>query len=223
MSTSVTDPDADSRRIARESLTAGDPTGWFERLYLAHESGEAGVPWDRGAPHPVLVEWAGQRDLDGSGRRAVVVGAGLGADAEFVSSAGFDTVAFDIAETAIRTARKRFPESTVDYVVANLLEPPAEWHQAFDLVVESLTVQSIPRSIRTEAMVAVGRLVAPGGTLVAHAGMLRDDDLDSGPPWLLTRAEVEAFASDGLRTVRIEEVPGEVPRWRAEFHRPEAR
>jgi protein-L-isoaspartate O-methyltransferase len=218
----MADPDADARRIAHESLVAGDPVGWFERLYLAHEGGEAVVPWDRDAPHPLLVEWLRHKDFDGAGRRAVVIGAGLGEDAELVARAGFDTVAFDIAGTAIRTARKRFPDSTVDYVVADLLDPPAEWHQAFDLVVESLTVQSIPRTLRGRATAGVGRLVAPGGTLLVHAGAQRDDDLDSGPPWLLTRAEIEAFATGGLRVVRIEDLEGEFRRWRAEFHRPVA-
>ncbi len=218
----MTDPDADARRISHDSLVAGDPVGWFERLYLAHEGGAAVVPWDRGAPHPLLVEWVRHKDLDGAGRRAVVIGAGLGEDAELVARAGFYTVAFDVAETAIRTARKRFPDSTVDYVVANLLDPPAEWHQAFDLVVESLTVQSIPRTLRERATVEVGRLVAPGGTLLVHAGAQRDDDFDSGPPWPLTRAEIEAFGTGGLRVVRIEDVDGEFPRWRAEFHRPVA-
>jgi hypothetical protein len=45
-----------------------------------------------------------------------------------------------------------------------------------------------------------------------------------GPPWPLTRADVEAFAASGLRTVRIEDIrdaadPG-VRRWRAEFTLP---
>ncbi|HUR09442.1 MAG TPA: hypothetical protein VM347_43365, partial [Nonomuraea sp.] len=35
------DPDADSRRLAAESLAAGDPTGWFERLYAESATGEA--------------------------------------------------------------------------------------------------------------------------------------------------------------------------------------
>lgn len=67
---------------------------------------------------------------------ALVVGCGLGADAEYIARLGFDTVAFDVAETAIRLARERFPESTVDYVVRDLLDPPAEWLRAFDLVAE---------------------------------------------------------------------------------------
>ncbi len=35
-----------------------DPTGWFEPLYAAAERGEREVPWDRGEPRDLLVEWA---------------------------------------------------------------------------------------------------------------------------------------------------------------------
>ena len=38
------------------------------------------------------------------------------------------------------------------------------------------------------------------------------------PPWPLTCAEINAFATDGLTTHRIERLLG--PCWRAEFHRP---
>ncbi|MDX6347218.1 MAG: hypothetical protein QOF84_2008 [Streptomyces sp.] len=232
---SAKDPDEEARRLAAESLDSDDPTGWFERLYTAAAHGEADVPWDRRAPHRLLVEWARARGLDGGGldgggldgggRRALVVGCGLGEDAEYVAGLGFDTVAFDIAPTAVRAARDRFPGSPVRYLTADLLDPPAEWRQAFDLVVESLTVQALPRALRPAATARVAGMVAPGGTLVVIAGARDEQDgRADGPPWPLTRADVEAFAASGLRTVRIEDIrdaadPG-VRRWRAEFTLP---
>jgi SAM-dependent methyltransferase len=208
------DPDEHARRLAAHSLAANNPTGWFERLYTEAETGQAVVPWDREAPQQLLVEWA--RGQDGTGRRALVVGCGLGMDSEFVAGLGFDTVAFDISETAVRTVRARFPDSAVHYVAANLLDPPADWHQAFDLVVESLTVQSMPASVRAHATVQVGRMVAPGGTLLVIANADDENNRYEGPPWPLTRDQVVAFAGDGLAAVRIEDLTG---RWRAEFTR----
>jgi SAM-dependent methyltransferase len=216
----VTQPEEQARRLADESLAGDDPTGWFERLYRAAEDGTAVVPWDRDSPHQMLVEWAQRRGLDGAGRKAVVIGCGFGQDAEYVARLGFDTVAFDISDTAVRAARKRFPDSAVDYVVADLLEPPAAWRHGFDLVVESLTVQALPRTMRAQATVAVGRLLARGGTLVVHAAAQHGPE-DAGPPWPLTRAEVEAFGTDGIVAVQLEDVEYlGVRRWRAEFHRP---
>ncbi|HEX6460529.1 MAG TPA: methyltransferase domain-containing protein [Thermoleophilaceae bacterium] len=202
-----------------------DPTAWFERLYSAAASGEAVVPWDRGGPHPLLADWVERRAPDGRGRRALVVGAGLGADAELVAGLGFQTVAFDVSSTALRMASERFPDSRVEYIVANLLEPPRHWSRAFDLVVESITVQSLPRTARATAIAAVGDFVAAGGMLLVIARALgEDEDPVAGPPWPLTRADVEAFAAGGLEPQRIDAIP--VPdepgahRWRAEFTRP---
>lgn len=219
------DPDAQARRLAFESLADDDPTGWFERLYAAAEQGEAIVPWQRGEPHRLLVEWAAARDVNGAGQRALVVGCGLGDDAEYVAGVGFDTVAFDVAETAVRGARRRFPDSAVEYVTADLLDPPARWRGAFDLVVETYTVQALPPESRQDAIDGVTAMVGAGGTLIVIAVARDEDDPPQGPPWPLTRAEVEMFATGGLRLVRVEDVPdAEEPRmrrWRAEFHRPD--
>jgi hypothetical protein len=67
------DPDEHSRRLAAESLAADDVTGWFERLYAEARDGNAVVPWDRGVPNRLLVEWTHARGVDGAGRRALVI------------------------------------------------------------------------------------------------------------------------------------------------------
>ena len=217
------DPDATARRLAQESLSVDDPTGWFERLYRAAAHGEAIVPWDRGTPHPLLAQWVESRGLDGAGRRALIVGCGPGWDAEHIASLGFATVAFDISAAAIEEVRRRFPHSPVRYVTADLLAPPAKWRGAFDLVVESLTVQSMPDPPRAAAIRQVGDLVAPGGTLVVVATAYDESFPIEPPPWPLTRAEVQAFATCDLRPVRIEQVRDparpSAARWCAEFHR----
>jgi threonine dehydrogenase-like Zn-dependent dehydrogenase len=200
--------------------TTDDPTGWFERLYSSAGTGGATVPWDHGEPAPMLVDWAA--GLSGPGRRAVVVGCGLGDDAEFVAGLGFTTVAFDVAPSAIAQARRRFPDSTVDYRTADLLALPDEWHHGFDLVVENFTVQSLPPALHARASAAIAGLVAPGGTLIVHASRGADDAPPrESPPWPLRRAEVEAFAVDGLTIHSIAEVEGPgyltYPVWQAEF------
>ena len=208
-------------------MTAGsdDPTGWFERLYRAAAAGERVVPWDRGTPQRLLVQWAEAASVAGEGRRALVVGCGVGHDAEYVAGLGFRTVAFDVAPAAIEAARRRVPNSNVEYVVADLLDPPAAWREAFDLVVESLTAQSLPDPPRRGAIAAIGRFVAPGGTLLVVAAARDDDGRPvEGPPWPLPRAEIDSFATGGLEAVRVEHlVAGSDRRWRAELRRPPRR
>jgi SAM-dependent methyltransferase len=217
--------DAEGDRLAARSIEAGDPTGWFNQLYAAGEAGAVTMPWDRTTPHPLLAQWAESRKSAVDAGRAIVVGCGLGADARYLAQLGYETIGFDIAEAAIRVARQRFPASGVEYVVADLLDLPEAWLRAFDLVVEIITVQALPDPPRGTAIVNVGRLVAPGGTLLVVA--LRSAGSGSrvtGPPFPLTREEIEAFATDDLTSVRIEETspPGQPddPRWRAEFRRP---
>jgi 2-polyprenyl-3-methyl-5-hydroxy-6-metoxy-1,4-benzoquinol methylase len=73
-------------------------------------------------PNPSLVSWLDEHELAG---RALKVGAGLGDDAEELARRGLAVTAFDIAPTAVAWAKRRFPDSQVDYVVADVLAPPA--------------------------------------------------------------------------------------------------
>ncbi|MFI7463293.1 methyltransferase domain-containing protein [Nonomuraea sp. NPDC049646] len=66
-------------------------------------------------------------------------------------AARHETVAFDVSASAVRLARERFPDSPVDYVTADLLDPPAAWRHVFDLVVEIMTVQALPEELHARA------------------------------------------------------------------------
>src|SRR5215469_12039760 len=165
-------------------------------------------------------------DRGGTGRTALVVGCGFGDDAEAVASLGFSVVAFDISPTAIDGARSRFPGSSVDYTPGDLLNPPASWRGAFDLVVEIYTVQPLHGTARTTALSMLPRLVAPGGTLliIAHATEQSAPKRDPASfPWPLTRAEIDS-ATGLLHPVTIELLRNDenppTLRWRAEFNRP---
>jgi SAM-dependent methyltransferase len=215
------DPDEDARRLSGEALRVGDPTGWFERLYADAAQGQAIVPWDRRAPHPLLVDCIEQAP-DASRCRTLVVGSGLGDDAAFLAAHGYRVIAFDISKSAIESARRRFPTSPVDFRVADLLNPPAEWRQHFDLVVETYTTQSLPERLRPTVVRHVGRFVAPGGKLLVLAVAHERDEPVDGPPWPLSRADIESFAVEGLELVSLEEIrdPPGTHHWRAVFTRP---
>ena len=213
------DPDADVRRLSGEAARDGDPTSWFEQLYADAAQGHAIVPWDRQAPHPLLVDWV-ERQPATSGL-TLVVGSGLGDDAAFLAAHGYRVIAFDISRSAIESARRRFPTSPVDFRIADLLNPPAEWRQHFDLVVETYTTQSLPVRLRPTVVLHVGRFVAPGGTLVVLAVARDVDEAVDGPPWPLSRADIESFAVEGLEVLSLDEIrdPPGTHHWRAVFSR----
>jgi SAM-dependent methyltransferase len=221
------DPEEYAADLAHAAIATGDATGWFEQVYADAAAGKTRVPWDRGRANELLVQWASgpyrnQPLRAADGARALVIGCGLGEDAEYIAGLGFATTAFDIAPTAIAAAMSRFSGSRVDYQVADLLAPPDRWSQAFELVVESITVQALPDPPRAAALVRLGEFVAPGGTLIVIARRREPGAADSGPPWSLTRAEIDSIATGGLRQVSAETIePGPVPspRWLAEFRR----
>jgi SAM-dependent methyltransferase len=212
------DWDLRADELAGEAIGRGEPTAWFDRLYAEGIAGDISVPWDRDDPNPQLAEWAENVSLDGTGRRAVVVGCGLGADAEYVAARGFATTGFDIAPAAIEEVRRRRPASRVDYRVEDLLALSPDLVGRFDLVVEVFTLQALPDPPRAAAAEAVVGLVAPGGRLVAVA--FRDDGTEAapqGPPFPLGRSFMETLGSGVLELVRLEERPDS--RWLAEYHR----
>ena len=133
------------------------------------------MSWDRATPLPLFRDWL-QAIGPGAGRSAVVVGCGLGVDAEFVAAHGFHTTAFDISPTAIGTAQQRYPDSSVDYRIADMLCLPREWQHAFDLVVEIINIQALPMSLRHQAIAAVANLVTEGGTLLTIENIRQDGD-----------------------------------------------
>ena len=198
----VVDADRDwevaADRLAARALADGEPTRWFDELWTACERDEIEVPWDRSVPHPFVVVHTANAG-DGGGRRVVVVGAGLGADAEHLAERGWRTVAFDVSPAAVRFARDRHVGSLVEYRVADLLDLPPDLIGAFDLVVEVFTVQALPPSVRPAAVSGVRRLLAPGGELLVIEVVRPDgESLTAEPPWLLDRAEVTSFASDDV-------------------------
>lgn len=188
----MTDAHAEALRLASESQARGDATGWLETLYSAAGQDESKVPWAHRVPNPNLTSWLSSRDAHGG--RALVVGCGLGDDAEALARLGYDVTAFDIAPSAVEWARVAHAGSGVRYEVADLCQPPGEWAQAFDLVVEIYTVQVLRGEPRREALLALPGFVAPGGTLLLIARGRDEDDPEGDLPWPLTKRELSPVA-----------------------------
>ncbi len=196
---------SDPREIIRTFIEQGDHTGWFDALYTAADGNPDRVPWAGLAPNPNLVPWlTNNRALcDSLGRRALVVGCGLGDDAEELASRDFDVTAFDISEAAIAWCKKRWPNTNVRYITANLfdLRPGFE----FDFVFEAYTIQALPLDVRTRALNALAGTVAPGGHLL-YVGRGREGGSDvQGPPWAVSHEELNLLVDRGLDEVTFED------------------
>ncbi|NES05827.1 MAG: class I SAM-dependent methyltransferase [Okeania sp. SIO2F4] len=189
------------KKLATESQKA-DPTGWFDVLYSEAEGDAAQIPWARLTTHPYLQEWLDFSQPQGEGRTALVIGCGLGDDAEGLAKLGFQVTAFDISTKAIAWCQERFPDSSVNYLVADLLALDSEWHRKFDLVIESRTIQALPVEMRSQVINCIAPLVANRGTLVVITRIRDNDSVPDGPPWPLSEKELAEFIELGLQEVR---------------------
>jgi len=194
-----------ARQLASEFLAKGDPTGWFEQLYREAEEGGSAVPWAELRPNPKLLEFWKRNPIDARAKRALTIGCGFGNDAEQLAKWGFATTAFDVSGTAIEHCRRRFPRSRVEYVTADLLQPPAEWSRAFDFVFEANTFQVLPPDAREVAMEHAADFVKPGGHLLLIARARELHEPRGEMPWPLTRQELARFSQLGLRELSLED------------------
>jgi SAM-dependent methyltransferase len=171
----------------------------FEDLYARAGDDLAAVPWASLAPHPALVAWLDQQHRCPAAA-ALVIGCGYGDDAEELSRRGYRVTAFDISSTAIAKCRQRFPDSAVDYRVVSLFRLPETWREAFHLVVEIRTLQSLALDRRADAVRAIAQTVAPGGIVWLRSfGRGDQDPIGDRRPWPVSRRELDGFELHGLR------------------------
>jgi SAM-dependent methyltransferase len=192
-------PEPDRKRARELAAQSRTPTEWFEQLYHEHTQGQKVVPWADLGVNPNLLQF------EGAGKAGLVVGCGFGDDAEQIAMWGFETTAFDVAPSAIRAARQRFPETRVQYVTADLLNPPEEWTGRFDFVLESYTLQALPRDVRARAIHGLAGFVRKGGIILLIARGRDEDEPEGLMPWPLTRGDLDQFTALGLREQSFED------------------
>lgn len=212
-----------ARALAKTSLERGDALSWFEEFYREAKGDASRIPWADRSGHPLLVEWLASSGNNLRGKRALVIGCGLGEDAEELARAGASVCAFDLSPTAIEWCRRLWPASTVAYSVANLFEAPDEWTGAFDLVLEIYTLQALPRELLHSAARALTSFLAPTGELLVISRARERDEPLGELPWPLSREELGPFSQLGLRTLQLEDLAsaGDPPtrHWRVRLRR----
>ncbi|MDJ0578201.1 MAG: class I SAM-dependent methyltransferase [Xenococcaceae cyanobacterium MO_234.B1] len=194
------------RELAYQFLQQNDPTGWFEALYSQVQGDTSQIPWADLTVNPNLSEWLENNQIQGKAKKALVVGCGLGDDAEALSQKGFAVTGFDISPSAIAWCQQRFPNSQVNYIVSDALKLEQSWQQSWDFILESYTLQSLPSSVRKQVMETIVGYLAPGGTLlIICLGRNQSEDEGKYPPYPLTQEELDFIEELGLKKLALED------------------
>ena len=194
------------QELAQQSYARNDPTGWFEELYTAAVGDESAIPWAKLQVNPSLASWIEKQEFRGQGKTtALVVGCGLGDDAEALADLGCDVTAFDISPTAIAWCQQRFPNTEVNYLVDDLLHPSKISDRQFDFILESYTLQALPASVRPQGMKTIRQLLVPGGTLLVICRGRDADEPANSLPYPQTKEELAYFEELGLKLVEFED------------------
>ncbi|MEO7673027.1 MAG: class I SAM-dependent methyltransferase [Pyrinomonadaceae bacterium] len=203
------DPRARTREIAAEFAESGDVLGWFEALYKESKGDTELIPWADLEANRFFREWSEKVGLKGDGRKALVVGCGLGDDAKLLHDLGFKVTAFDISPTAIEWAKKLYADTDIQFETADLFEPFRGWLGAFDFVLEVYTIQPLPLEIRPKVIDAIAAFVADGGKLVVVARGRADDEEPVELPWALSKLDLSRFAENDLKQIDFVEMMDE--------------
>ncbi len=209
MSFETHDAQARTKEMQAEFAGRGDALGWFDALYKEAEGDHGKIPWADLTPNKYLRIWAEKTNLQGNNRTALVVGCGLGDDAKFLHDLGFRVTAFDISPTAIEWARKLHVETDIKFFTADLFDPPKEWFQAFEFVLEVYTIQPLPLEIRPQVIDAIASFVGFHGELVVVTRGREDDEIPPEMPWALSKKDLARFEANGFVQKNLTEMSGD--------------
>jgi len=212
-----------TQHLAKTYADRGDPNGWFEEFY-AHADGDIHqVYWADLSPSPLLLDWI-KEHTEPAQRTAITIGCGLGDDAEALAQHGYKVTAFDISPSAIAMCRKRYPNSAVKYLVADLFHLPLEWRRGFDLVYECNTIQILKGPSRVRALEAITNVVAPGGDVLVSCRSRGPGEPPDTFPLALDQDEIDGFKRAGLTethfTAYDDDQDPPVPHFFAVYERP---
>jgi len=188
--------------LAENYAKRGDPNGWFEEFYTQAEGDIHSVYWADLKSSPLLLDYLEKNKVQ-TGAQAITIGCGLGDDAETLSQHGFQVTAFDISSSAINMCRQRYPNSRVDYLVADLFNHPAKWLRRFDFVYECNTIQILKGPDRERAVNAIANLLAPKGEILVSCRSRNPGEQMDVFPLALDREEIDGFQRAGLTEKRF--------------------
>ena len=155
------------------------------------------TPWDAGKVPSSL-----QRHADSipPGARILIPGCGSAYEAAYLARRGFDVLAIDFSEAAIKEAQKNLPGLEHLLRCADFFDFDAD--QPYDLIYDRAFLCALPPRVWPQYAPRMARLLRPGGEL---AGFFFLRQTERGPPFGTTSEALHALLDPNF--VLIEDKP----------------
>lgn len=190
------------KQMVKEHQENDKPTDWCDSIYQDAQGDYKAVFWADLEPNPYLINWLKNNPNNKKEKTAIVIGCGVGDDAEALASYGYTVTAFDIAPTAIKLCKNRYPDTKVDYLVADLFNYPKQWFRKYDLVYECNTIQILAGKYRVQARESISSLLTKEGHALVSCRSRNKDEKENEIPKPLDKEEIDEFKnSDNLEEV----------------------
>jgi SAM-dependent methyltransferase len=173
------------------------PAFWDERFDRQF------TPWDRGGAPAELREFVAQSPKPYS---ALVPGCGAAHELALMLEAGWDATAIDFSPAAVARAKEQAGQWAERIVQADFFDytPP----RPLDLVYEQAFLCALPRKRWPDIARRWEQLLPSGGLLV---GYFFFDEAPKGPPFGITRAQLDALLAPGFECIVDEAVKQSIP------------
>lgn len=121
---------------------------------------------------PWLDRWLPAIGARASGRPVLEIGCGDGDDTRTLVNAGFDVMAFDLSDAAVRRARQAAPAARIEQ--RDIRDPLPQTGNGFGVVIASLSLHYFPWSETLDIAARIHRVLAPGGLLLCRLNSTED-------------------------------------------------
>ena len=179
-------------KIIRAAYVDHKPLAWFEELYRTAKETGLQIPWANFKRNENLDLSENLLDFIPT-KKVLVIGCGLGDDAEYLSDCGGKVDAFDLSETAIEMCKKRFPNSKVNYFQADLFALPESMKGHYDFIFEAYTLQAMPTDYRDKGIIVIPDLLSKNGFLYMICRGRDHHEEISRLPFPISKEELEPF------------------------------
>ncbi|NQY20202.1 MAG: methyltransferase domain-containing protein [Campylobacteraceae bacterium] len=188
------------KKMVKEHQQNDEPTSWCNSIYEDVKGDYTKVFWSDLESNPYLLEYISNNKAEG--KKAIVVGCGVGDDAFSLSEAGYKVTAFDISSAAIDLCKKRYENSKIDFLVADLFDYPISWFEDYDLVYECNTIQVLAGKYRILAREKISSLLKKDASVLVSCRSRREGQQENDIPKPLDKKEINEFVhKDKLKEV----------------------